>query len=123
MLQSPELKEVPDNFSPECFIRSEDREIFTQWMEAGKIEVLKSTIDDSLKPRLEQILDIQLKPIDLRQSINSLNQCFSRIEERHLRKLQEGLLSTESSFVSSKDLEEAIVKMNRRLKEIHSQRG
>jgi DNA primase len=123
VLQSPELKEVPDNFSPECFIRSEDREIFTQWMEAGKIEVLKSTIDDSLKPRLEQILDIQLKPIDLSQSINSLNQCFSRIEERHLRKLQEGLLSTESSFASSKDLEEAIIKMNRRLKEIHSQRG
>ena len=123
VLQSHELKEVPDNFSPECFIRSEDREIFTQWLEAGKIEVLKSTIDDSLKPRLEQILDIQLKPIDLRESINSLNQCFTRIEERHLRKLQEGLLSAESSFESSKDLEEAIVKMNSRLKEIHSQRG
>ena len=40
-----------------------------------------------------------------------------------LRKLQEGLLSTESSFTGSKGLEEAIVEMNRRLKEIHSQRG
>ena len=123
MLKSPNLTEIPDNFPSECFIRSEDREIFTQWLKTGKIEVLKSTIDDSLKPRLEQILDIQLKPIDLRQSNNSLKQCFSRIEERHLRKLQEGLLSTESSFTGSKGLEEAIVEMNRRLKEIHSQRG
>ena len=123
MIKSPDLTEVPDNFSPECFIRSEDREIFTQLLETGKLEVLKSNIDDSLKPRLEQILDIQLKPIDLSESINILKQCFSRIEERHLRKLQEGLLSTESSFTSSKDLEEAIVKMNMRLKEIHSQRG
>ena len=123
MIKSPDLTDVPDNFSPECFIRSEDREIFTQWLETGKIDVLKSTIDDSIRPRLEQILDIQLKPIDLSESINILKQCFSRIEERHLRKLQEGLLSTESSFTSSKDLEEAIVKMNMRLKEIHSQRG
>ncbi|MBR61638.1 MAG: DNA primase [Dehalococcoidia bacterium] len=123
MLNSPELKDIPDNFSPECFIRSEDREIFTQWLETGKLDVLKSTIDDSLQPRLEQILDIKLKPIDLRQAFNSLEQCFSRIEERHLRKLQEGLLSTESSLASSKDLEEAIVKMNNRIKEIHSQRG
>ncbi|MEG3594916.1 MAG: DNA primase [Chloroflexota bacterium] len=123
MIKSPDLTDVPDNFSPECFIRSEDREIFTQLLETGKLEVLKSNIDDSLKPRLEQILDIQLKPIDLSESINILKQCFSRIEERHLRKLQEGLLSTESSFTSSKDLEEAIVKMNMRLKEIHSQRG
>ena len=115
--------EIRESFSPECFIRSEDREIFTQWLETGKIDVLKSTIDDSLKPRLEQILDIELKPIDLSQSVNSLEQCFSRIEERHLRKLQEGLLSTESSMPSSKDLEDAIVKMNKRLKEIHSQRG
>ena len=123
LLHSPELKEIPESFSPECFIRSEDREIFTQWLETGKIDVLKSTIDDSIRPRLEQILDIELKPIDLSQSVNSLEQCFSRIEERHLRKLQEGLLSTESSLPSSKDLEEAIVKMNKRLKEIHSQRG
>ena len=123
MIKSPDLTDVPDNFSPECFIRSEDREIFTQLLETGKLEVLKSNIDDSLKPRLEQILDIQLKPIDLSESINILKQCFSRIEERDLRKLQEGLLSTESSFTSSKDLEEAIVKMNMRLKEIHSQRG
>ena len=123
MIKSPDLTDVPDNFSPECFIRSEDREIFTQLLETGKLEVLKSNIDDSLKPRLEQILDIQLKPIDLSESINILKQCFSRIEERHLRKLQEGLLSTEPSFTSSKDLEEAIVKMNMRLKEIHSQRG
>ena len=123
MIKSPDLTDVPDNFSPECFIRSEDREIFTQLLETGKLEVLKSNIEDSLKPRHEQILDIQLKPIDLSESINILKQCFSRIEERHLRKLQEGLLSTESSFTSSKDLEEAIVKMNMRLKEIHSQRG
>jgi len=123
LLKSTELEGIPDHFSPECFVRSEDREIFTRWLETGKIETLKSSLDDSIKPRLDEILDIQLKPIDLRQSINSLNQCFSRIEEGHLRKLQEGLLSSKSSFESSSDLEQAIVKMNQRLKEIHAQRG
>lgn len=123
LVQEPALKALAATFSPECFHRSDDREIFTRWMKATTLDGVRSALDPALHERFEELSNTILEPTMLGQSEVALGQVLARLEERHLRRLQDGLLSGEESFEVSQDVERAIIKVNTRLREIHARRG
>ena len=123
LVQSPGLKELAESFPPECFHRSDDREIFTRWMKATTLEEVRSALDPALSERFEELTNTALEPTMLGQSEVALGQILARLEERHLRRLQDGLLSGEEPLEVSQDVERAIIKVNTRLREIHARRG
>jgi DNA primase len=123
LVQRPTLKEFAESFPPECFHRSDDREIFTRWMKAATLEEVRAALDPALHERLDELSSTDLEPTVLGQAEIALGQILDRLEERHLRRLQDGLLSGEESFEVSQDVEQAIIKVNTRLREIHAQRG
>ena len=123
LLQSPELKELAVGFEPECFDRSEDREIFTRWLQADTMERLRSALDPALHERIDELSAVDLEPTILGQSESVARQILSRLEERRLRRLQDGLLSGQDSLEPSREVERAIIEVNDRLRQIHARRG
>jgi DNA primase len=123
LVQRPRLKELAESFPPECFHRSDDREIFTRWMKATTLQEVRSALDPALSERFDELANTALEPTMLGQSEVALGQILARLEERHLRRLQDGLLSGEESLEVSQDVERAIIKVNTRLREIHARRG
>ena len=123
LLQRPELKDLTQEFEPECFDRSEDREIFTRWRQADTMERLRSALDPTLHDRLDELCRVALEPTVLGQSESAASQILSRLEERRLRRLQDGLLSGQDSLELSQEVERAIMDVNHRLRQIHARRG
>ena len=123
LLQRPELKHLALKSEPECFERSEDREIFTLWLQADTIEGLRSALDPALHDRLDELSTVALEPTILGQSESAARQILSRLEERRLRRLQDGLISGQDSLEPSQEVERAIIEVNDRLRQIHSRRG
>ena len=123
LLQRPELKDLALEFEPECFDRSEDREIFTRWLQADTMERLRSALDPSLHDRIDELSTVALEPTTLGQSESVARQTLSRLEERRLRRLQDGLLSGQDSLEPSQEVERAIIEVNYRLRQIHARRG
>jgi hypothetical protein len=86
------------------------------------MDELRARLDDALHDHLDYLIAIELAPIDRSNSRTALDQCSRRLEERHLQDVQETmLLSVDSTSPPSKDLEEAIVGVNSRLRELQSQ--
>jgi DNA primase len=123
LVQTPTLKGLAESFPPECFHRSDDREIFTRWMKAATLEEVRAALDPALHERFDELSSTYLEPTVIGQAEIALGQILARLEERHLRRLQDGLLSGEESLEVSQDVERAIIKVNTRLREIHARRG
>ena len=123
LLSRPELRELSERCTPECFDRSEDREIYARWLKADNIEDLKATLDPALSDRLDELLQVELKPTLLGQSEIAARQMFSRLEERRLRRHQAGLLSAPDALDSSQEVEAALVEMNARIRDFQAKRG
>ena len=122
VIDRPELKEAASGIELEQFHRTEDREVFTSWMACTTMDELRARLDDALHDHLDYLIAIELAPIDRSNSRTALDQCLRRLEERHLHEVQETmLLSADSTSPPSRDLEEAIVGVNSRLKELQSQ--
>ena len=121
LLQRPELRELALDFSPQCFHRSENREIFTQWQSSTTMDHLRESLDAPLQGHLDELGARELVPADTRESRLAAWQCLQRLERRHLRELQEGLLeSDEAGAPPSRDIESAVAEVNARLKELFS---
>ena len=79
-------------------------------------------LDESLAEHLEHLASIDLTPNDSRSAKISLEEVLKRMEQRHLRETQEGLLISEGpSYPPTRKVEESIVSLNARLKELFSQ--
>ncbi len=121
LLQRPELREVAMDFSPQCFHRSENREIFTQWQSSTTMEHLRESLDPPLQGHLDELSERELVPAESRESRMAAWQCLQRLERRHLQELQEGLLaSDEAGAPPSREIEGAVAEVNARLKELFS---
>lgn len=122
LLARPELKEHVGSLTPEQFQNTEDREVFTGWLGCSTMDELQSDLDPSLHEHLQHLLDIELAPTDRPSAEAALAQCVRRMEERQLRELQASILESESVEPPPRELEEAVVGVNVRLKESFSQR-
>ena len=121
LIQRPELKAEVDAFAPECFRKSEDIELFTRWQSCSTIEELRDVLDESLRERLDYLLQVELV---LGSGRDAFRQTLGRIEELHLQELQESLLNLDDTGLPPPtELQDQIVPVNARLKELFSQRG
>ena len=124
LISRPELKEMATALEPEQFHKTDDRVVFTGLMACTTIDELREELDEALHGHLEYILGIELAPLDRTSAQTALEQCLRRLEERHLQEEQEGmLLSSDSSGPPPREMEEPIVAVNVRLKELFSQRN
>ena len=119
LLGRPELKERARGFAPEYFHNSEDREVYTQWLRCSTIDDLRDSLDQSLRDQLTYLTQKELVAADRRESEAALEQCFERLERRHILELQEVLLASEDAgSPPPRDMEGAVAGMNERLKEL-----
>ena len=124
LLNQPELRERAQTLAPERFHRTENREVYISWQRCSTIDELRLSLDDSLNEHIDHLSDIPMEPADRRSHETALDQSLRRLEERYLQELQEGLLATGDSTVPPpRELEEAIVGVNTRLKELYTTRA
>ena len=122
LLDQRELKEKTVDVPAEHFRRTENREVFTSWQSCNTMEELREVLDESLQQHVEYLVGLDLGPLDRPSAEGALKQCLVRLEQRHLREQQEGLLATEDSALPPpRELEEPIVTANSRLRELFSQ--
>lgn len=124
LLQMPQLKELVESVKPEQFLRTENQKVFTCWQRCSTIDELRGALDASLHDHLDGLIEIDLTPINRTSSRAALDQSLVRLEERYLRDLQEGLLSSDDMTApAGLEMEEAIIGVNNRLKELFSKRS
>jgi DNA primase len=123
LLGWPELRERAGSVSPAQFHRTENREVFTHWLGCSTIDELQDVLDDTLRKHLAYLGQIDISPADRGSAETALGQSLGRLEQSHLREMQEGLLaSDDATSPPSRELEETIVSVNSRLKELFTQR-
>jgi DNA primase len=89
LLQHPELRQTAQELSPEHFVCTENRELFTKWQQSQDISELKGKLDMNLLEHLNYLLNKSFPPAvqkDDRQ--HELIHCILRLQERYSRDLE-----------------------------------
>ena len=111
-----EFKHGIDNVNPECFNRTEDRELYYRWVSTPSIERLKQNLEPFLKARLLQILE--RKPIvgtDMEEELD-LDQCLKRLERKRLLESRNMLISSgQPEFMTNDNLQGEISRIDKLL--------
>ena len=124
LLQRPDLKHYAVAIEREQFHVTENREVFTCLQTCSTIEDVRDILDDNLQDHLVRLAGLEVSPADDSSAEAALGQCIRRLEQRHLQEYQEGLLaSRDDALPPPKDLEEPIVSVNTRLKELFAPSG
>jgi len=123
LLQRVDLKERAGALAPEHFRRTENREVFTRWHTCSTIEEVRAVLDGSLHNHLDHLVEFELSPSDPWPAEDAFDECLRRLEQRYLKEFQEGLLASEDvALPPPRELEEPIVSVNSRIRELDSQR-
>ena len=118
LLHWPELKDAVEDHTPEEFRRTENRELFTQWLAASTIDELRNHLDDTLLGHLTHLIERDLRPTNRQSGPKAVRQALTRLEQRYLRDRQAEVLESQDPEVSlSQDVKDSIVTINARLKE------
>ena len=124
LLSRPELKERARTLPPEWFHNTENSIVFTSWLGCSTISELRDCLDDNLYDCLDNLCQLDLPPFDNRSAEAAIGQSLERLEQRHLKELQEVLLaSQDATLPPPRELEGPIVSVNTRLKELFAQRS
>ena len=123
LLQRPDLHLEAYTAAPEYFRETENREVFTCLQICSTIEEVRDNLDDDLLEHLDHLVRIDVSPSEDWPAESALSQAMRRLEQRHLQEFQETLLASQDAAEPPlRELEEAIVSVNARLKELFSQR-
>jgi len=95
MLNRPELREVAIQIDPECFIRTEDREIYLKWLEFDSDESLFDALDVVLKERFSNIQKYSIVPSTNTDILIDFNSCANRLERRRLQQYRSDLIQSQ----------------------------
>ena len=119
LLRRPDLKDATADLASDRFHGTENRELFTSIQGCSTIDELRGSVDVSLHDRLDYISGIGHGPGDRQSDAKALDNMIERLEERHLRELQESMLvSGDAAEPPPKTLEEPIVNVNTRLRDL-----
>ena len=122
LVERSELRPLAEGLSPEHFRRTENREVFTCLRDCTTMEELRDRLDDSLNEHLDQLTRIETATAQRPSAEAALEQSMRRLEQRHLQEIQESLLATDDeSLPPPRDLEEQIIGVNTRLRELFSE--
>ncbi len=118
MIQNPELLEDISGVDPDCFYRTENREIFTALLSYPKIDELRDNVDDALSMHLSRLETLESPGVELARA---LKQCLKRLELRHMRDRQEVILDTgDVALPPSRDVEDQVKRVSLRIKELET---
>ncbi len=118
LLRRPDLLDVTAEVASDRFRTIENRELFTSLQSCSTIDELRDSVDVSLHDRLDY-LSRDHGPGDRQSDANALDQSLRRLEQRHLRELQESMLaSADAAEPPPKTLEGPIVNVNARLRDL-----
>ncbi|HEY82845.1 MAG TPA: DNA primase [Dehalococcoidia bacterium] len=125
LLRYPELKSVEVNLRPEYFSSSENREIFTAWMQTDDLSALKEKLDISIQEHLDSLLNWNLPPNHIEPKFID---CALNLEKEYwknweARKAEALALEAEAKGAGADlaKLEEEGIAPALRLKEIYTQ--
>jgi len=126
ILQHPELKGRED-FPPEYFENSENREIFITWQEVDNLQTLKEKLDESLHEHLDTIVNRNLPTNKIEERYADYNR---RLKERYFKNMEakraEVFASEAESGGAGADLtklKEEGIEPSVQLKQIFAQKG
>ena len=119
LLRRPDLKDATADVASDRFHEIQNRELFTSLQSCTTIDELRDSVDASLHDRLDYLSGVNQGPGDRQSDANALDQSVSRLEQRHLRGLQESMLASgDAAEPPPKSLEEPIVSVNTRLRDL-----
>ena len=114
-------KSNSDMINPDYFRRIENREIYSLWLNASKIDELNESISNELMAHYEYLLSIHTMIPDSGTNIEVLLQLSNRLEHRYLQYLQRDILSS-SENVPPKEMEQSVINLNERIKQIEEKK-
>ena len=119
LLRWPDLIDVVGDHSPEEFRRTENRELFTQLLAAGTIDVLRNHPDETLREHFTYLRERYIiKPTTRQSAPKAVEHALIRLRQRYLKDWQTELMeSHESGTPLSKELKDTIAIVNAELKE------
>lgn len=116
LIRNPDLVENARMTNPECFRRTENRELFTALISYPTIEELRAELDPVLAERLGRLESADLPGAGMERA---LGQCLTRLERRLSRDSQETLLHTEDlRLAPPREVEDAVKRVNLRIREL-----
>ena len=117
LLQFPQSKEKINATEVEIFQKTENREIFTSYLNSNTIEELELILAPVLKEQLNYLLSMKLDPVNEFTAMQALKQSLARIEQVYLKNMQRELLSSiQPDSQTPKEIEKVIVDLNQKLK-------
>ena len=110
LLQNPNLSPLATDLRADQFLRVENREVFTNWLQGLKMELL----DQGISNHFSHLTQKPLPPSDLREKETALIHCIQRLQERRLRqlKVEEGLRLSDMDPEEINEHGEEILKIN-----------
>ena len=117
LLQFPQPKDEILVSEIEIFQKTENREIFTSYLNSNTIEELELILSPILKEQLNYLLSLKLDPVNEFTAVKALKQSIARLEQIHIKNMQKELLSSiQSDSQNPKEIEKVIVDLNQKLK-------
>ena len=118
LIQNPDLVEEARSTNPECFRRTDSRELFTALVSYPTIEKLRNEVDEVLAERMRRLESVELPSTGVERA---LSQCLRRLELRHIRETQELMLDTEDvRLPPSGEVEAEVKRASLRIKELET---
>ncbi len=118
LIQNPDLVEEARSTSPECFHRTDNRELFTALVSYPTIEELRNEVDEVLAEQIRRLESVEIPGTGIERA---LSQCLRRLELRHIRQTQELMLDTEDVRLPPPgELEPEVKRASLRIKELET---
>jgi len=97
IINRPELKEAAVELNPECFTRTEDREIYVRWLNLDPSESLMKLLDPVLEERFSSIQNYTMVPSSSIDTLIDFDTCIKRLERRRLQRYRADLIQTQDT--------------------------
>ena len=123
LLQYPDLRQRDGDLETDYFRRTENRELFTCLLSSTTMEDVREQLDESLHEHLDGLSALELSPTESWPFEEAFGQAARRLQQRHLKGLQDSLGSTEDKSVPpDRDLEGPISEVNAMLRDSFARR-
>ena len=124
LIRRPDLVETVAGVNPDCFHKTEHRQLFTELLACPTIKELRETVDPLLLSLIDRLEATQAGGIGEAvrgKSDAALAECMKRIELRYLCEQQKEFLDEyEAGDRPSKDLKDRVQQVNKRINELQS---
>ena len=120
IINRPELKEVAVELNPECFARTEDREIYVRWLNLDPSESLIKLLDPVLEERFSSIQSYTMIPSSNTDTLIDFEACIKRLERRRLQLYRSDLIQSQNTdSPPSSDLQNELSGLDKKILETY----